>query len=123
VRLITYRNIEYSDYDLSDGHSRDLHQTRRWQAELGRQPVVHADGLAGLSQNALSICFAVTPTLHSRNKLHPAHPQAADNDVGEWGNGARGRDRTADTAIFNRMLYQLSYPGKSDACPMLEQRL
>ena len=25
--------------------------------------------------------------------------------------GARGRDRTADTAIFSRMLYQLSYPG------------
>lgn len=28
-------------------------------------------------------------------------------------NGARGRDRTADTAIFSRMLYQLSYPGLS----------
>ena len=26
-------------------------------------------------------------------------------------NGARGRIRTADTAIFSRMLYQLSYPG------------
>ena len=26
-------------------------------------------------------------------------------------NGAQGRDRTADTAIFNRMLYQLSYLG------------
>jgi hypothetical protein len=25
--------------------------------------------------------------------------------------GARGRNRTSDTAIFNRMLYQLSYPG------------
>ncbi len=25
--------------------------------------------------------------------------------------GARGRNRTADTAIFSRMLYQLSYPG------------
>jgi hypothetical protein len=28
-------------------------------------------------------------------------------------NGARGRGRTADTAIFSRMLYQLSYPGHS----------
>ena len=27
------------------------------------------------------------------------------------GNGAQGRDRTADTAIFSRMLYQLSYLG------------
>jgi hypothetical protein len=27
--------------------------------------------------------------------------------------GARGRDRTTDTAIFSRMLYQLSYPGMS----------
>ena len=26
-------------------------------------------------------------------------------------NGAQGRDRTADTAIFSRMLYQLSYLG------------
>ena len=26
-------------------------------------------------------------------------------------NGARGRIRTTDTAIFSRMLYQLSYPG------------
>ncbi len=26
-------------------------------------------------------------------------------------NGARGRDRTTDTTIFSRMLYQLSYPG------------
>ena len=28
-----------------------------------------------------------------------------------WENGARGRNRTTDTAIFSRMLYQLSYPG------------
>ena len=27
------------------------------------------------------------------------------------GDGAQGRDRTADTAIFSRMLYQLSYLG------------
>ena len=26
-------------------------------------------------------------------------------------NGARGRNRTADTMIFNHVLYQLSYPG------------
>ena len=29
------------------------------------------------------------------------------------GHGARGRNRTTDTAIFSRMLYQLSYPGAS----------
>ena len=29
------------------------------------------------------------------------------------GNGAQGRDRTTDTAIFSRMLYQLSYLGMS----------
>ena len=27
------------------------------------------------------------------------------------GSGAQGRDRTTDTAIFSRMLYQLSYLG------------
>jgi hypothetical protein len=34
---------------------------------------------------------------------------AGSND----GYGAQGRDRTTDTAIFSRMLYQLSYLGKS----------
>ncbi len=31
----------------------------------------------------------------------------------EWGRGcgAQGRNRTTDTAIFSRMLYQLSYLG------------
>ena len=41
-------------------------------------------------------------------------------------NGARGRIRTTDTAIFSRMLYQLSYPGISSApdrwAPVLERR-
>jgi hypothetical protein len=30
-------------------------------------------------------------------------------------NGAQGRNRTTDTAIFSRMLYQLSYLGRSVA--------
>lgn len=30
---------------------------------------------------------------------------------GEREDGAQGRNRTTDTAIFNRMLYQLSYLG------------
>lgn len=30
---------------------------------------------------------------------------------GVGGNGAQGRNRTTDTAIFSRMLYQLSYLG------------
>ena len=32
-------------------------------------------------------------------------------------NGAQGRNRTTDTAIFNRMLYQLSYLGAREAVP------
>ena len=35
--------------------------------------------------------------------------QRCETDGGK--SGARGRGRTADTAIFSRMLYQLSYPG------------
>ena len=34
--------------------------------------------------------------------------------LGELRNGAQGRDRTADTAIFSRMLYQLSYLGLAE---------
>src|ERR1700758_549608 len=32
-------------------------------------------------------------------------------NAGERKNGAQGRNRTTDTAIFSRMLYQLSYLG------------
>ncbi len=31
------------------------------------------------------------------------------------GDGAQGRNRTTDTAIFSRMLYQLSYLGAGEA--------
>ena len=33
------------------------------------------------------------------------------DDLRDAKNGARGRNRTADTMIFNHVLYQLSYPG------------
>ena len=33
--------------------------------------------------------------------------------AGQERHGAQGRDRTTDTAIFSRMLYQLSYLGTS----------
>ena len=36
----------------------------------------------------------------------------ASSECGGW-NGAQGRNRTTDTAIFSRMLYQLSYLGRS----------
>ena len=36
---------------------------------------------------------------------------SARNVRGVDGYGAQGRDRTTDTAIFSRMLYQLSYLG------------
>jgi hypothetical protein len=35
----------------------------------------------------------------------------ASTSVYERENGAQGRNRTTDTAIFSRMLYQLSYLG------------
>ena len=38
---------------------------------------------------------------------------AAESGIGHCHNGAQGRIRTTDTAIFSRMLYQLSYPGMS----------
>ncbi len=37
-------------------------------------------------------------------------PGTAPDDWGEEG-GAEGQNRTADTTIFSRMLYQLSYLG------------
>ncbi len=40
--------------------------------------------------------------------------EEADHRLGKRGNGAQGRNRTTDTAIFSRMLYQLSYLGMLD---------
>ena len=37
-------------------------------------------------------------------------------------NGAQGRNRTSDTAIFNRMLYQLSYLGSRVGMPKKHPR-
>ena len=36
--------------------------------------------------------------------------------AGKGAIGAQGRDRTTDTAIFSRMLYQLSYLGAARLC-------
>ena len=38
------------------------------------------------------------------------------------GGGARGRIRTADTRIFNPLLYQLSYPGIAACCGVKTRR-
>lgn len=38
--------------------------------------------------------------------------ELTENVLIYWGNcGARDRNRTSDTRIFNPLLYQLSYPG------------
>jgi hypothetical protein len=57
--------------------------------------------LSGRSQWGVADCEA---------SVHPIDlSYAASMDDQE--NGAQGRNRTSDTAIFNRMLYQLSYLG------------
>src|SRR3981081_2856907 len=50
-----------------------------------------------------SCSVSVAPAQTRRSQLYPEW----------WRNGAQGRDRTTDTAIFSRMLYQLSYLGTS----------
>ena len=50
----------------------------------------------------------------TRETARPCARKAAQGrgDQRDWGvNGAQGRNRTTDTAIFSRMLYQLSYLG------------
>ena len=42
-------------------------------------------------------------------RLHVAGKTRSKNVV--LGSGARSRNRTSDTGIFNPLLYQLSYPG------------
>ena len=54
-----------------------------------------------------------TPCGRSSTASAAATSRHAAGRLGEAGlDGAQGRDRTTDTAIFSRMLYQLSYLGK-----------
>ena len=54
---------------------------------------------------------------HVAETGHPLRQRrnAQRRDVLMSRNGAQGRNRTTDTAIFNRMLYQLSYLGAGPA--------
>ena len=65
-------------------------------------------GVAGMPQRWLDV-------LAWRERLQDeARPAACAGRLGVIrGSGAQGRSRTTDTAIFNRMLYQLSYLGTS----------
>lgn len=53
----------------------------------------------------------VTELSQSRDPSVPLSKNPVFAKRNDW-SGARGRDRTTDTAIFSRMLYQLSYPGE-----------
>ncbi len=47
--------------------------------------------------------------------IHSRHPNTKKPRKCEaFDDGAQGRNRTADTGIFNPLLYQLSYLGKSE---------
>src|SRR5436305_1007017 len=58
---------------------------------------------------------AEPPALYVRSGQAPRR-SAPPAMVHDKSSGARGRSRTADTAIFSRMLYQLSYPGVPGEC-------
>src|SRR5262245_7260131 len=74
-----------------------------------------------------NLCTAMTPTC-AQSSAGPRGHQMADLTVPGSGGGrpreeggrercgAKGRNRTADTAIFSRMLYRLSYLGMGRVC-------
>jgi hypothetical protein len=53
----------------------------------------------------------VTSLNSSMSSEYKSPPSKGPRMAGIEGNGAQGRSRTTDTAIFSRMLYQLSYLG------------
>jgi hypothetical protein len=71
------------------------------------------------AKNNQSFRFSRANTCHMNEKTPPAAQKIASGDEAKTSNlqdlggrsGAQGRSRTADTAIFSRMLYQLSYLG------------
>ena len=67
----------------------------------------------------LPSCPAAQKGPHGRNagKRPPGDPVENRSKLLKE-NGAQGRNRTSDTAIFSRMLYQLSYLGPLGAAPL-----
>ena len=56
-------------------------------------------------------------------RMHVVFRGVGTDRAEEQDDGGRGRNRTADTGIFNPLLYQLSYPaGKLQAAPNGPQR-
>jgi hypothetical protein len=45
------------------------------------------------------------------NLGNPSKGRSKKRNKIKWKSGARDRNRTSDTRIFNPLLYQLSYPG------------
>jgi hypothetical protein len=84
--------------------------TRR-ESEKGR------DDFLGRIQGISAV--AITQELHKQSALHimRMQPHGRKRFIFIRLNGAQGRNRTTDTAIFSRMLYQLSYLGAAGAPP------
>jgi hypothetical protein len=71
-------------------------------AATGRAALDGRDALLSCWSAMLAASFVADPA--------PAEARLPDLEALE-GYGAQGRNRTTDTAIFSRMLYQLSYLG------------
>ena len=78
---------------------------------------------AGLALSVLVSVPRYSPVIprgprHRAAKPEPDRlPRRRKDERVQIGNGAQGRNRTTDTAIFSRMLYQLSYLGRSPNWP------
>ena len=104
-------------YRIGPVEKRELRRVNRtrWHGELG--------GFSGFPPRPTKWQPSAYPTrlnlIPTRGVSHPAPPaqrQPAerycdDRLISRWKNGARDRNRTSDTRIFNPLLYQLSYPG------------
>ena len=88
LRLASAPNVSGRVIDPEDGHRR----------EANTQPL--SMGAAAPDQH--SVVCEVPDRLAKRPQMQRCRK-----------NGAQGRSRTTDTAIFSRMLYQLSYLGTS----------
>ena len=72
---------------------------------LPRSPRTNRADWATGWRTRLRPCVQGSVIIHLRGRLRRLRKFEEEEDGGGW-----GRDRTADTAIFSRMLYQLSYP-------------
>ena len=105
---------DHGRHGLSDDEGQCPLHARRAPACLGRTCVGSTVFGIGRRRNSPTGCR----NRRTGRKRSPSYENGRPRRMARRMDGAQGRNRTSDTAIFSRMLYQLSYLGPLGVTPL-----